>query len=153
MVYITGRNFFLQNILWTTGIYEAKWACAARESNPGRKNGNLAWYHYTSGAIYVVRIMCLNCIYGAVVAEWLRRLTRNQMGFPRAGSNPAGCERVLFLKTKNRCTNKRKRKKNASCEDWTHDPWFTRPVLYHWAKEARSTNRRKTFLWAISKTK
>ena len=24
--------------------------CAARESNPGRKNGNLAWYHYTSGA-------------------------------------------------------------------------------------------------------
>lgn len=29
-------------------------------------------------------------------------------------------------------------KKNviASCEDWTHDPWFTRPVLCHWAKEA-----------------
>ena len=25
---------------------------------------------------------------------------------------------------------------NASCEDWTHDPWFTRPVLCHWAKEA-----------------
>ena len=25
--------------------------CAARESNPGRKNGNLAWYHYTSGAV------------------------------------------------------------------------------------------------------
>ena len=29
----------------------------------------------------------------------------------------------------------------ASCEDWTHDPWLsdgqdTRPVLYHWAKEA-----------------
>ena len=24
----------------------------------------------------------------------------------------------------------------ASCEDWTHDPWFTRPVLCHWAKEA-----------------
>ena len=22
--------------------------------------------------------------------EWLRGLTRNQMGFPRAGSNPAG---------------------------------------------------------------
>ena len=28
----------------------------------------------------------------AVVAEWLRRWTRNPMGFPRAGSNPAGCE-------------------------------------------------------------
>ena len=24
--------------------------CTARESNPGRKNGNLAWYHYTSDA-------------------------------------------------------------------------------------------------------
>jgi hypothetical protein len=29
-----------------------------------------------------------------------------------------------------------KKKNIASCEDWTHDPWFTRPVLYHWAKEA-----------------
>ena len=29
---------------------------------------------------------------GAVVAEWLRRLTRNQMGSPRTGSNPVGCE-------------------------------------------------------------
>lgn len=28
------------------------------------------------------------------------------------------------------------KKKAASCEVWTHDPWFTRPVLYHWAKEA-----------------
>ena len=28
----------------------------------------------------------------AVVAEWLRRLTRNQMGSARAGSNPADCE-------------------------------------------------------------
>lgn len=28
-----------------------------------------------------------------VVAEWLRRWTRNPLGFPRAGSNPAnnGC--------------------------------------------------------------
>ena len=25
--------------------------CVARESNPGRKNGNLAWYHYTSDAM------------------------------------------------------------------------------------------------------
>ena len=30
--------------------------CAARESNPSRKNGNLAWYHYTSGAIFHVKI-------------------------------------------------------------------------------------------------
>ena len=26
------------------------------------------------------------------LAEWLRRLTRNQMGFARAGSNPAADE-------------------------------------------------------------
>ena len=31
---------------------EKKIICAARESNPGRKNGNLAWYHYTSGAVF-----------------------------------------------------------------------------------------------------
>ena len=28
----------------------------------------------------------------------------------------------------------------ASREDWTLDPWFTRPVLYHWAIEANYTN-------------
>ena len=28
----------------------------------------------------------------AVMAEWLRRLTRNQMGSTRAGSNPADCD-------------------------------------------------------------
>ena len=33
----------------------------------------------------------------AVVAEWLRRWTWNPMGFPRAGSNPAGCEMFLFF--------------------------------------------------------
>ena len=41
----------------------------------------------------------------AVVAEWLRRLTRNQMGYARAGSNPAACgiffdiEFEIFKKT------------------------------------------------------
>ena len=33
------------------------------------------------------------------MAEWLRRLTRNQMGSSRAGSNPAGCE-ILKLRKK-----------------------------------------------------
>ena len=36
----------------------------------------------------------------AFVAEWLRRWTWNPMGFPRAGSNPAGCG--LFLGQKER---------------------------------------------------
>ena len=35
----------------------------------------------------------------AVVAEWLRRQTRNLMGSPRAGSNPAGCVQFLWAGT------------------------------------------------------
>ena len=31
-------------------------------------------------------------VYAAVVAEWLRRLTRNQIPSGSAGSNPADCE-------------------------------------------------------------
>jgi hypothetical protein len=61
----------------------------------------------------------------AVVAEWLRRWTWNPMGSARVGSNPANCGCVLLAASK-----------TASYGDWTHDPWFTRPVLYHWAKEA-----------------
>ena len=30
----------------------------------------------------------------------------------------------------------------ASSEDWTFDPWFTRPMLYHWAKEALLSSKR-----------
>ena len=33
-------------------------------------------------------------LFTAVMAEWLRRLTRNQMGSSRAGSNPADCDFV-----------------------------------------------------------
>ena len=29
---------------------ESKMSCASRESNPDHKNGNLVWYHYTTGA-------------------------------------------------------------------------------------------------------
>ena len=29
------------------------------------------------------------------LAEWLRRVIRNHMGFPRAGSNPAGVAFIL----------------------------------------------------------
>ena len=32
----------------------------------------------------------------AVVAEWLRRLTRNQFPSGSAGSNPADCETILI---------------------------------------------------------
>ena len=30
------------------------------------------------------------------VAEWLRRVTRNHLGFSRAGSNPAGVAFLVF---------------------------------------------------------
>ena len=36
---------------------------------------------------------CQSC---AVVAEWLRRWTWNPMGSPRAGSNPAGCDKSFW---------------------------------------------------------
>ncbi len=37
----------------------------------------------------------INTINRAVMAEWLRRWTRNPMGFPRAGSNPAHSGNVI----------------------------------------------------------
>ena len=33
----------------------------------------------------------------AVVAEWLRRLTRNQIPFGSVGSNPTSCETFLIF--------------------------------------------------------
>ena len=44
------------------------------------------------------------------MAEWLRRWTRNPMGFPRAGSNPAHDEFFHFymLRFKFHTTNKLK---------------------------------------------
>ena len=43
--------------------------------------------------IYLTNFLLI--CYHAVIAEWLRRLTRNQMGCSRAGSNPADCEDIL----------------------------------------------------------
>ena len=34
----------------------------------------------------------------AAMAEWLRRLTRNQLGTPRAGSSPVRCESIFCLR-------------------------------------------------------
>ena len=44
---------------------------------------------------FINSIQIFYIVWEAVVAEWLRRLTRNQMGSARAGSNPAGCEFFL----------------------------------------------------------
>ena len=32
-----------------------------------------------------------------MVAEWLRRLTRNQLGSARTGSNPVHCDEILLF--------------------------------------------------------
>ena len=42
----------------------------------------------------------------AVVAEWLRRLTRNQMGYARAGSNPAACGNFFGIEFESTCIQK-----------------------------------------------
>ncbi len=47
--------------------------------------------------IVVYKLITINFLYKAVMAEWLRRLTRNQMGYSRAGSNPARSVHFLFL--------------------------------------------------------
>ena len=49
-----------------------------------------------SAHIMVILLQSRNIrLYTAVVAEWLRRLTRNQIPSGSAGSNPADCERFF----------------------------------------------------------
>ena len=36
-------------------------------------------------------------LFVAAVAEWLRRLTRNQLGSARVGSNPTGRDILLII--------------------------------------------------------
>jgi hypothetical protein len=46
----------------------------------------------------IVSTLCANllqCTSKAVVAEWLRRLTRNQFPSGSAGSNPADCDTIF----------------------------------------------------------
>ena len=47
--------------------------CTARESNPGRKNGNLAWYHYTSSAneLYSCKFLYLSIEYSSPTPKCL----------------------------------------------------------------------------------
>ena len=64
----------------------------------------------------------------AVVAEWLRRLTRNQLRSPCTGSNPVNCasffhsfQFFLMRGSKNISTPGGTR---------THNPWLRRPMPY-----------------------
>ena len=50
--------------------------CTARESNPSHKNGNLVWYHYTSGAC-VAYLVTDDLIYiqQIIPSEWGQNIT------------------------------------------------------------------------------
>ena len=50
-----------------------------------------------AAVVVVVVIFFSFCSLLAVMAEWLRRWTRNPMGFPRAGSNPARSGAFYFF--------------------------------------------------------
>merc|ERR1711942_597731 len=52
----------------------------------------------------------------AVVAEWLRRLTRNEFPFGSVGSNPTNCEK-FFLKI-GRIARSREICKCMDCPNW-----------------------------------
>ena len=45
--------------------------------------------------VLLIRLKYQSSPPAAVVAEWLRRWTRNPMGSPRTGSNPVGCDKFL----------------------------------------------------------
>ena len=52
-------------------VYNFDKNCAAQESNPGRKNGRLAWYHYTSGANVLCSIKPNNVQALSIKHGWL----------------------------------------------------------------------------------
>ena len=74
---------------------------------PGRPRGGFCWLKLWSGHLQANYFFCINFKtdqgilsrhifwHIAVVAEWLRRQTRNLLGSARAGSNPADCASVL----------------------------------------------------------
>ncbi len=75
--------------------------------------------------------------------HWFRGLARSGMGLISVHFEPplAKCK----FKVDNSLTVSKqnilfwiKKIELAPSEVWTHDPWFTRPVLYHWAIEARA---------------
>ena len=96
--------------------------CIVRESNPGRPRGRRAFYHWTNDACTLWRHHIQNWLQDvskrnytaawAVVAEWLRRLTRNEFPFGSVGSNPTNCD--TFGKTET--------KQLAPGEARTHNP-------------------------------
>ena len=69
----------------------------------------------------------------AVVAEWLRRLTRNQLRSPCTGSNPVNCAiffiRFFCLTSLGKSWFERKKVATPGGTR-THNPWLRRPMPY-----------------------
>ena len=66
---------------------------------------------------------------------WLRGATVARL----TPDQKAACSNHVGVKLLFSSSNKRRKlfnKMHASNEDWTHDLWFTRPTLCHWAIEA-----------------
>ena len=47
--------------------------------------------------VFISTVLVRNLFQEAVVAEWLRRLTRNQIPSGSAGSSPADRDKVIFV--------------------------------------------------------
>ena len=63
--------------------------------------------------------LSLDSQHGAVVAEWLRRLTRNQLGSARTGSNPVHCDwHDVFFYAPNSTATVSACKKIDAWKDW-----------------------------------
>ena len=64
-------------------------------SNPTRSEENSFPLYFFFVSVRIRHLVIAKVL--AAMAEWLRRLTRNQMGSPRTGSNPVGCELFFTL--------------------------------------------------------
>ncbi len=83
--------------IWDTRMWKIQVRCPplpAFQQQALLLQAHLASFH---NCCYRIKRFYFPSFTRAVVAEWLRRWTWNPMGFPRAGSNPAGCENYFSL--------------------------------------------------------
>ena len=89
----------------------------------------LGWFFkvLVSETIYFTVLSHLH-ISVAVVAEWLRRLTRNQLRSPCTGSNPVNC--ASFFHSFHFFLMRRRKNVFTPGGTRTHNPWLRRPMPY-----------------------
>ena len=104
-------------------VFEKQWGCfyekkIVTKKGSWRRREVLKWIAMTNGAILIKIVLSNHMLFvlkefrndpliEVVVAEWLRRWTRNPLGSPRTGSNPADYDQffwsfhfILFLREK-----------------------------------------------------